>query len=208
MKRVLILLAEGVEPLELSALTDTLGWANLVGEEKIEVQCVGLRKEINTTFGLKLVLESTLSDCNLDEYDAIAIPGGFEPSGFYEEALSEEFLGVIRYFHDREKIVASVCVSSICLGQAGVLTGRFATVYHQVGGARKVQLEKTGAVFLDRPIVVDGNTITSSGPGTAIEVALMLVERLTTAKNSIFIREKMRVPPPQESWYVTPQVND
>lgn len=207
MKKVLILLANGVEPLELSALTDVLGWANLAGSEEIETHCVGLRREINTTFGLTLAPKLVLSEANLTEYDALAIPGGFEPSGFYEEALSEDFLDVIRHFHDRNCLVASVCVASICLGAAGVLAGRQATTYHQIGGARKAQLEATGAVFVDRPIVVDGNIITSSGPGTAVEVALGLLGKLTTAENAEFIREKMRIPLPSELWYERPQVD-
>lgn len=35
MKRVLMLLANGVEPLEMAAFTDVLGWATLLGNEPI-----------------------------------------------------------------------------------------------------------------------------------------------------------------------------
>jgi len=36
----------------------------------------------------------------------------------------------------------------------------------------------SGSVFVDQPVVVDGNCITSQGPATALEFALTLVERL------------------------------
>jgi 4-methyl-5(b-hydroxyethyl)-thiazole monophosphate biosynthesis len=206
MKRILLLLANGVEPLEMASITDVLGWANLVGDEKLEVVDVGLRSRIATTFGLSLSPSQLLQDVDLDSFDALAIPGGFEPAGFYEEALSEEFLAVIRHFAAANKVVASVCVSSICLGAAGVLKGKNATTYHQIGGKRKQQLVDTGAIFVDRPIVIDGNLITSTGPGTAIEVAFELLERVTSKANADTLRGVMRIPTPSVEWYNTPQV--
>ena len=208
MKRVLMLLANGVEPLEMAAFSDVLGWATLVGKEEIELVDAGLRADIKTTFGLNLSPNTLLEDVNLDEFDALAIPGGFEPSGFYDEALSEPFLEVIRHFAERNKVIASVCVSSICLGAAGVLKGKKATTYHQVGGIRKAQLEETGAVFIDRPVVTDGQLITSTGPGTALEVAFELLERLTDKDNVADLRLKMRMPQPDAAWYQTPQVRN
>ncbi len=206
MKRVLMLLANGVEPLEMAAFTDVLGWATLIGKEEIQLIDVGLRSQIKTTFGLQLTPNRRLEDINLDDYDALAIPGGFEPSGFYDDALSEPFLNVIRYFAEQNKVIGSVCVSSICLGEAGVLEGKYATTYHQQGGKRKQQLERTGAIFVDKPIVSDGLFITSTGPGTAIEVAFQLLERLTDTENVEELRLKMRIPQPQKEWYQTPQV--
>ncbi|MEH6404053.1 MAG: DJ-1/PfpI family protein [Sneathiella sp.] len=208
MKRVLMLLANGVEPLEMAAFTDVLGWASLVGSEEIQLVDVGLREEIKTTFGLRLKPNKLLEDVDLDLFDALAIPGGFEPSGFYDEALSEEFLNVIRHFSGKGKTIASVCVSSICLGAAGILNGKKATTYHQVGGKRKQQLVDSGAIFIDEPIVCDGSIITSTGPGTALEVAFTLLEKLTDEANAEKLRQVMRMPQPSKEWYQTPQVTE
>ncbi|MFJ9991845.1 DJ-1/PfpI family protein [Pseudomonas putida] len=207
MKRVLMLMANGIEPLEMAAFTDVLGWADLLGEEKIELVMAGLRPEITSTFGVVIRPNCLLDDLDLDSFDALALPGGFEPSGFYDEALSEPFLAVIRRFVDADKVIASVCVSSLCLGRAGVLRDRQATVYHQVGGRRKQQLLETGARFIDRPLVRDGNFITSSGPGTATEVAFLLVAMLSSEANAANIRKIMRFPTPDQGWYDTPQVS-
>ncbi|KPG95490.1 dimethyladenosine transferase [Pseudomonas sp. RIT-PI-q] len=206
MKRVLMLLANGVEPLEMAAFTDVLGWANLLGDQPLELVNAGLRPRIETTFGLSLNPRHLLNELDLNSFDALALPGGFEPAGFYEEALSEPFLATIRHFVEAGKTAASVCVSSVCLGAAGVLQGRNATTYHQEGGKRKNQLVETGAVFVDRPVVVDGRIITSSGPGTATEVAFMLLEQLTSAENAAHVRKKMRFATPDREWYETPQV--
>ncbi|MEH6467837.1 MAG: DJ-1/PfpI family protein [Porticoccus sp.] len=208
MKRVLMLLANGVEPLEVAAFTDVMGWATLVGSEDIELVDVGLRSSITTTFGLTLRPNHQLDQIDLNDFDALAIPGGFEPAGFYDEALSEPFLQVIRHFADAGKIIASVCVSSLALGTAGILDGKLATIYHQIGGKRKSQLEETGAIFVDKPIVCDGNYITSTGPGTAIEVAFELLERLTDRHNADNLRHRMRMPKPDTKWYQTAQVDE
>jgi len=201
-----MLVANGVEPLEMAAFTDVMGWATLFGKEKIELIDVGLKPKIKTTFGLQLMPNTLLNDVNLDDFDALAIPGGFEPSGFYDEALSKPFLDVIRHFSKHKKIIASVCVSSICLGEAGVLKGKNATTYHLVGGKRKQQLENTGAYFVDQPVVLDGNFITSTGPGTALGVAFLLLERLTDRENAENLRLRMRMPTPSQEWYTCTQV--
>lgn len=206
MKRVLMLLANGVEPLEMAAFTDVLGWADLIGDDSIELVNAGLRRKIVTTFGLTLNPTFLLNEVDLSSFDALALPGGFEPAGFYEEALSKPFLDTIRHFVEADKPVASVCVSSVCLGVAGVLQGRNATTYHQEGGKRKSQLLETGARFVDRPLIVDNNIITSSGPGTATEVAFLLLEKLTSAENSAHVRKKMRFATPSQEWFETPQV--
>ncbi len=201
-----MLLANGLEPLEMAAFSDVFGWANLLGNESIELVDVGLRADIKTTFGLNLRANFVLDNVDLTAFDALAIPGGFEPAGFYREALSEPFLDVIRSFHSQGKLIASVCVSSLALGAAGVLKGRRATVYHQANGRRKRQLQESGAIFIDRPIVVDGNCITSTGPGTAIEVALNLLARLSGEDNAQWVREKMRIPSPSTEWYQAAQL--
>lgn len=208
MKRVLMLLANGVEPMEMAAFTDILGWADLLGDHPVELVNAGLRRKIVTTFGLTLNPSFLLSDLDISRFDALALPGGFEPSGFYEEALSDPFLATIRHFFEAGKPVASVCVSSVCLGVAGVLRDRSATTYHQEGGKRKNQLLQAGARFVDRPVVVDDNIITSSGPGTATEVAFLLLAQITSVENAAFIRQKMRFATPSQDWFDTPQVSN
>lgn len=207
MKRVLLLLADGFEPLEAAGFTDVLGWANIDGSEAIEVVNAGLRSPLQSTFGLQVTPQKLLADLDLDTFDALAIPGGFEGAGFYKDAYNDEFLSAITHFEKVGKPVASVCVASLSLGKAGVINGRRATVYHQVGGKRKAELEAYGAHFIDNAVVKDKNIITSTGPGTGVEVAFQLLEDLTSAENSQHIRKLMRMPDVSENWLKTPQVS-
>jgi len=59
-------------------------------------------------------------------------------------------------------------------------------------------LENTGAYFVDQPIVIDVNFITSTGSGTALEVAFLLLERLTDRENTENLRLRMRMPTPNQ----------
>lgn len=204
--RVLLLLADGFEPLEAAGFTDVLGWANIDGSDKIELVSAGLRTPLRATFGFSVIPDALVSELDLDSFDALAVPGGFEGAGFYEDAYEPEFLDVIRHFNDREKLIASVCVASLSLGMAGVINGKRATTYHQVGGKRKAELEAFGANFVDEPIVSDSGLISSTGPGTGVEVAFDLLELLTSAENAAQIRALMRIPILSDTWRKQPQV--
>lgn len=206
MKRILLLLADGFELLEAAAFTDVFGWADIDGEEKIELLSVGLRSPLKCTFGFSAIPDKVLSEVDLTEFDALAIPGGFDGAGFYGDAYSVEFSDVIQFFESQNKPIASVCVASLALGHAGVLKNRRATVYHQAGGKRKEQLEAFGAHFIDKAVVCDGGMISSTGPGTGVEVALQLLSDLTSEKNTQHIRELMRLPEPTQEWLNQKQV--
>ena len=205
-KRVLILLSNGFEVMEAGCFTEVFGWASIYGDVKFDQLSVGLRSPVTTTFGFDVLPEKLLNDVNVDEFDALVLPGGFADAGFYEEALSKPFIDVIRNFDKRQAPIAAVCVSALSLAAAGILNGRRATIYHQIGGKRKAELENYGAVFVDKPMVVDGNVMTSTGPGTGIELALKLLEVLTNSEFAQEIRSRMRIPIPNLAWYEKAQL--
>jgi len=205
-KKILILLSNGFEVMEAACFTEVFGWASIYGNTHFEQLSVGLSSPVRTTFGFDVLPERLLGEINPDDFDALVIPGGFGDAGFYEQALSEPFFEVIRSFDSRQAPIAAVCVSALSLGAAGILEGRRATVYHQLGGKRKAELESYGAIFIDEPLVVDGNLLTSTGPGTAVELALKLLEMLSTTGFAQEIRERMRIPTPSLAWYRTAQV--
>lgn len=205
-KRILILLSNGFEVMEAACFTEVFGWASIYGNVRFEHLSVGLRSPLKTTFGFDVLPQMLLNEINAEEFDALVIPGGFGDAGFYEEALSEPFFEVIRSFDARQAPIAAVCVSALSLAAAGVLRSRRATVYHQVGGTRKAELESYGAIFVDEPLVIDGHLMTSTGPGTGIELALKLLERLSTPEFSQELRSRMRVPTPDATWFHGAQV--
>jgi 4-methyl-5(b-hydroxyethyl)-thiazole monophosphate biosynthesis len=190
-KRVLLLLADGVELFEAAAFTDVLGWADTFGSERIECVCAGLHPRLRCTFGPDLIPDVQLDQVRVEDFDALATPGGFETAGFYEDVYAEPFLDIIRAFDRVGKPIAAVCVGALPLARSGVLAGRRATTYKLLGGKRRLQLAEMGAEVIDAPLVRDGHVITSTGPSTAAAVALALVEALTSPENTDKIRELM-----------------
>ncbi|AUJ29761.1 MAG: DJ-1/PfpI family protein [Liquorilactobacillus hordei] len=192
MKKILLLLADGFESYEASVFTDVFGWNLYEGNRQTELFSVGLHDTLKCTWGYSCVPNYQLSEINLDDYDALAIPGGFEEADFYADAFDEQFLNVIRYFDSRNKPIAAICVAALSLGKSGVLKGRSATTYYYPNNPRQKQLEDFGAIVLKKKsIVVDRNIITSSSPATALDVAFWLLEQLTTTQNLINIKTRM-----------------
>jgi 4-methyl-5(b-hydroxyethyl)-thiazole monophosphate biosynthesis len=189
-KKVLLLLANGFEEYEASAFTDVLGWSRVFGTP-VKVVTAGMHPQLRCTWNFTVIPEKQLSEINVDEYDALAIPGGFEEAGFYKDAYSEDFLEVIREFHKKNKIIASICVGALPLGKSGILKSRKATTYQLLNGIRSEELTKFGAKVLDKKIVINKNIITSANPATAIDVAFKLLELLTDKKNCDKVKKLM-----------------
>ena len=140
MKKVLLLLANGFEEYEASAFTDVLGWSRAFGNVPLEVVTVGRHSKLKCTWNFTVIPEKLLNEINADEYDALAIPGGFEKAGFYEDAYDERFLNLIRDFDRHGKIIASVCVAALPVAKSGILKNRNATTYDLLDGIRRKQL--------------------------------------------------------------------
>ena len=191
MKNVLLLLAQGFEQYEASVFIDVLGWSRDIGDIPVNVVTAGRRTKIKCTWNLIVTPETQLSEISVDEFDALGVPGGFEEAGFYEDAYHEDFLRIIRQFHESNKIIASICVGALPLGKSGILKNRKATTYHLMDGKRRKQLESFGAYVLDQPIVMDDNIITSTSPATALDVAFKLLKMLTSPDNEKKVKTAM-----------------
>lgn len=189
-KKVLLLLAEGFEIYEASVFIDVFGWNLTDGDGSTRLFSCGLRKQLNSSFGQGFIVDLIASEINPDDFDALAIPGGFEEYGFYTDAYDENFLEVIRKFNTAGKPIASVCTGALPVGKSGILHGRRATTYNR-NPKRQDILRSFGIEVVNEPIVEDGNIITSFNPSTAINVALSLLSKLTSPAQAAEIRYLM-----------------
>jgi len=192
MKNVLLLLAQGFEEYEASVFTDVIGWSRFCGTEPVDLITTGLRNELKCTWNFTVKPELDFTKINVTDYDALAIPGGFEEAGFYEDAFDEKFLNLIKQFDNQGKIIAAICVAALPVAKSGVLKNRNATTYDLLNGKRRKELADFGAIVKDENIVIDENIITSTGPSTAIEVAFILLELLTDKENVKTVKKYMR----------------
>ncbi len=165
--------------MEFAPFVDVFGWARNDFGCAIDIVTCGFSKTVTATFGIQVSVDKTLDDICVHDYDALAIPGGFENFGFYDEAYDERLLRLIAEFDRQKKCIASVCVGALPIGKSGVLAGRNATTYHLSGGNRQRQLAAFGVhVLSDQRLVQDNNIITSFCPETAADVALRLLRCL------------------------------
>lgn len=189
--RTLVFLLKGFETMEFSVFVDVLGWARNDFGYDVPVVTGGFQEKVVSTFNIPVLVDKTIDSISVDDFDALAIPGGFEEFGFYEEAYDERFLNLIREFDARGKIIATICVAALPVGKSGVLTGRKATTYHLRDAYRQKQLKEFQVDVVNEPIVVDKNIITSYCPETAPSVAFKLLEMLTSTEEMEQVKQAM-----------------
>lgn len=189
MKKVLLLLAEGFEIYEASVFIDVIGWNLVEGNGQTKLFTTALRKEIQSTFNQRFIVDYLVDEIDINDFDALAIPGGFEKYGYYKDAYNDQFLELIIAFKKQEKIIASICVGALPVGKSGILKGKCGTTYRNP--IRREALKSFDVELLDQPMVEDDNIITSWNPCTAIDVALLLLEKLTSTENAEKVRKLM-----------------
>lgn len=192
MKQICLLLPNGFEAIEASVFTDVLGWNHLEGDGTTKLITVGTRDTLACTWNFKVTPELLINQVSANDFDGLAIPGGFEEAGYFEDAFREDVLELVREFNRQKKIIATICLAALVLGKSGILEGRNATTYHLSNGKRQAQLAEMGAKIIpDEPIVIDDNLITSSSPSMGFDVAFLLLEKLTSKANTKEVKRLM-----------------
>lgn len=189
--KILLFCAKGFETMEFSVFIDIFGWARNDFGYNVQVETCGFNKKVISTFGVPVIMDKILDEIAVEEYDALAIPGGFEEFGFYQEAFDQRFLKLIQEFDRQKKMIATICVGALPLGKSGILRGKKATTYHQKEAYRQKQLAEFGALVINERIVIDENIITSFCPETAPDVAFELLKRLIGFDQMMIVRQAM-----------------
>jgi 4-methyl-5(b-hydroxyethyl)-thiazole monophosphate biosynthesis len=165
-KKVLVPIADGSEEIEAVCIIDTLRRA---GAEVTVASVDG--PQVTASRGVKLVADARIADCTGQVYDCIALPGGMPGAEHLRD--STELIGMLKKQKQAGRLYGAICASpAVALHPHGLLEGVRATCYPSA----RSKLAPSHAS--DERVVVDGNCVTSQGPGTAIEFALKLVELL------------------------------
>ena len=101
--------------------------------------------------------EVSFADLRAADFDGLLVPGGFAPDKIRRDA---HVLALTREIHASGKLVAFICHAGWVLISAGILRGRKAT---STVGIRDDMIN-AGAVWVDAPLVVDGNLVSSRTP--------------------------------------------
>lgn len=167
MNRVLIPLAHGCEELEAITVIDLLRRAG------IDVITAGLDPGVvQCSHGTRLVPDRHLDEVMGEDFDMIVLPGGLPGSTNLD--ADDRIHQILARHKAEDRFAAAICAAPKVLANAGLLQGKSATAYPgvlQIADFPELDL-------LTVPVVVDGKTITSRGPGTAMDFALQLIECL------------------------------
>ena len=163
-RKVLVPIADGIEELEAVTIIDVLRRAGA----DVTAASVNLRTVVAGR-GLSLNADKLISECADDVFDMVVCPGGMpgaenlRDSGALTEILNNQ--------SDSGRYYAAVCASpAVIFAHHGLLKGKTATCYPS--------MSKLIENYISERVVIDGNCITSQGPGTAMEFSLKLVELL------------------------------
>jgi protease I len=155
-KKIVVLAEEEYEVLEL--------WYPVVRLREAGAEVVIAGTGSATTYysghGRRVPVEvdTTADAISANDVDAVIIPGGYAPDRLrrYPSVLK-----LVKEAYDQGKVVAAICHAGWVLASAGILKGKTATCT----AAIKDDIINAGANYVDQPVVVDGNLITSRSPG-------------------------------------------
>jgi 4-methyl-5(b-hydroxyethyl)-thiazole monophosphate biosynthesis len=159
--KFLVPVADGFEDIEVMTTVDIL---RKVG---IQIDIVGVPSNVVTSkSGVRIMVDKKIMEMKPEEYDGIILTGGMKNIEVLGRATS--LLDLIKKLDSKRKTIAAICAAPLLLAKIGILSDKIATIYP--GMERELPKPR------DEKVIVDGNIITSQGPGTAVEFALRIIE--------------------------------
>ena len=153
-KRVAMLVEDEFEDRELTGPLEALRAAGAT------VTLVG--PTAGTDFKGKRGVAAVTSDLSagaarMKDFDALVIPGGHAPD---KMRMRHAMVDLARDAMDAGKPVAAICHGAQLLISANALRGRTLTCWPSIA----IDVKNAGGLYVDKPVVEDGNLITSRKP--------------------------------------------
>jgi protease I len=128
-------------------------------EEDAKIVRVGAKNGASypSKLGYPCTADVSAADVHGHEYDAVIIPGGWCPDFMRRED------SMVRFIQEAAKagiVLAAICHGGWMLCCTDALKGKRATSFMAI----KFDMINAGATWVDEPVVVDGNLITSRNP--------------------------------------------
>ncbi|MEU1529016.1 SpoIIE family protein phosphatase [Streptomyces fagopyri] len=171
--RVLVLMFDGVQSLDVTGPLDVYAAANEYGGDYRLTTASLDGRPVRTTAGLRLVPDVALDDVDAG-VDTLIVPGGPR----WWEAVDDPALveGITRLAGTSgATTVAAVCAGTFLLAETGLLDGRRAATHWKLAADLAARYPRV-RVDSEAIFVRDGRFITSAGITAGIDLALSLVE--------------------------------
>ena len=108
--------------------------------------------------GEKFKIDKTLEEANIDDYDALVLPGGAINAD--QLRMQDKARDWVKQVAEQGKPLAVICHAPWVLVSAGLAKGRKLTSFFTI----QDDLRDAGAEWVDEEVVIDGNIITSRQP--------------------------------------------
>lgn len=156
-RRIAILAADGFERVELAIPLRVMQAAgakvDVISLRRGRIRGVNLHEPASRTH-----VSKTVDEAQIDDYDGLFIPGGLINPDLLRQ--SADVRNLVRRFMMADKPIAALCHAPWVLASAEVLKGRTMTSWPGI----RDDLVHAGAIWVDQPVVRDGNLLTSRGP--------------------------------------------
>ncbi|MCL4812569.1 MAG: type 1 glutamine amidotransferase [Vicinamibacteraceae bacterium] len=153
-KRVALLIEDDFEDAEVTGPRDGLAAAG------VEVVVVGPRSG-QTYKGKKgealVAADLAAGSAHAKDFDAVIVPGGYAPDRM---RMRHAMVDLVRDMLEAGKPVAAICHGPQLLISANAVRGRTLTCWPSIA----IDVKNAGGLYVDRPVVVDGQIITSRKP--------------------------------------------
>jgi len=189
-KTVAVPLAEGFEEIEAVVVIDVLRRAGA----QVITASLDAAEVVTGSHGIALRPDVELAAVDAADVDMVVLPGGMPGAQHLTEHAGVQSL--LTAAADQGAMLAAICAAPMALGPSGLVSDKRVTSYPGFGDRFE------HAEYRNDRVVIDGAVITSRGPGTAMEFALTLTERLFGADRRKSLAEAMLVaeaPPPYEA---------
>lgn len=121
---------------------------------KLDVAVKG-KELIKGKYGVPARPTMDVIDLREQDFDLVVLPGGHEAPDRVRQI--KEVLGFVRSMNEKGKIISAICHGPWIMISAKIVKGRKISGYISI----KDDLENAGATYVDQPVVVDGNFVTS-----------------------------------------------
>lgn len=179
MADALIFLAPGYEEVEMLTVVDMLRRAS------IEIDMISITDilEVTSSHNVTVKADKLFKDADFDNAKMIILPGGIP--GTPNLSAYKPLTDKIMEFKENGKLLSAVCAAPTVYGELGILKEHKATCYPSY--ADKLHC----AEYINEPVVIDGQFITSRGMGTCIDFAAAIITRLKDKETADLIKQKI-----------------
>lgn len=167
MKQVAVLLAPGFEEGEAIVTIDILRRLHI----HVELVSCAESRAVVSYHDIPMVADATLAERRDKIYDAVVLPGG--PQGSVNLAANKD---VVKFVAAHDEAGKYLC--PICSAAARVLAGNSLLKGRRYVCSGDLWQDITDGVYIDAPVVEEGNLISGKGFGHVFDFAFTVAARL------------------------------